>query len=46
MQETKFKGIPRRAGTSSVVTIPSDYITNGLLEEGQEYEFVVREVQQ
>jgi|TARA_R100000501_G_C2529235_1_gene52906 antitoxin component of MazEF toxin-antitoxin module len=35
----KFKATIRKVGTSHVVTIPSDYVSNDLLKDGQEYIF-------
>lgn len=40
----KFKATPRKAGGSHVITIPKDYIKNGLINITQEIEFEAKEV--
>lgn len=42
----QFKATVRKYGSSAVVTIPADYISNGLLDLEKTYKFeVVEEVQ-
>ena len=42
----QFKAQIRKTGNSYVVTVPSQYVNNGLLKEGQEYEFDVQKADQ
>ena len=44
MEELKFKAKLWKTGSSSVVTIPSDYVSNELIEKNKEYLFVIKEV--
>ena len=41
----KFTGTIRKRESHNFVTIPAQYVSNGLLESGKEYEFVVKEKQ-
>jgi len=42
----KFKANIRKVGNSYVVTVPSTYISNGLLNENKTYSFLIEEVKE